>query len=116
MGNRVDRATNCMGLRAGLIIENVEMIGDREIDVLLLPEMSRAERAGRAKKNEQFSLFRPQAAPPRRGSAIGRSSILATLAGKSVYNWIQLISCQPRLGTRPGGLEEAQAVTHSGSG
>ncbi len=34
--------------------ENIEMIGEREItgmiDVLLLPEMSRAERAGRAKK------------------------------------------------------------------
>ncbi len=45
--------------------------------------MSRAERAGRAKKNEQFPLSCPQAAPPRRGSAIGRSSIVATLEGKS---------------------------------
>ncbi len=43
------------------------MIGEREImiDVLLLPEMSRAERAGRAKKNERFPLFCHQAAPPR---------------------------------------------------
>ena len=30
---------------------------------------------------------------------------------KSVYYGIQLISVQPRLGTRPGGLGEAQAVT-----
>jgi hypothetical protein len=59
------------------------------IDVLLLPEMSRAERAGRAKKNEQFPLScpgpGPQAAPPRRGGAIGRSSIVATLEGKSHF-------------------------------
>jgi hypothetical protein len=36
--------------------ENIEMIEEREImiDALLLPEMSGAERAGRAKKNEQF--------------------------------------------------------------
>ncbi len=67
MGNRVDRATIRMGSRAGLIIENVEMIGEREIDVLLLPEMSRAERAERAKKNEQFPLSCPQAR--RRGEA-----------------------------------------------
>jgi hypothetical protein len=53
------------------------------INVLLLPEMSRAELAGRAKKNEQFPLSCPQAAPPRRGGAIGRSSIVATLEGKS---------------------------------
>jgi hypothetical protein len=40
-----------MGSRDGLV-EKVEMIGGREIDVrvLLLPERSRAERAGRAKK------------------------------------------------------------------
>ncbi len=64
------------------------MIGERKImiDVLLLPEMSRAERAGQAKKNEQFPLSCPQAAPPRRGGAIGQSSIVATLEGeKSLY-------------------------------
>ena len=60
------------------------MTGEREIDVLLLPEMSRAERAGRAKKNEQFPLSCPQAARPQRGGAIGRSSIVATLEGKSL--------------------------------
>ncbi len=94
--------------------ENIEMIGEREImiDVLLLPEMSRAERAGRAKKNEQFPLSCPQAALPRRGSAIGRHSIVATLEGNSlVYCTFQLISCQPRLGTLPSGLGETQAVT-----
>jgi hypothetical protein len=87
-----------------------------------------AERAaGRAnlKKNlnlnEQFPLSCPQAAPgpPRRDGAIGQSSIVATLEAKSlVYCAFQvplrLISCQPaqpRLGTRPGGLGETQAVT-----
>jgi hypothetical protein len=30
---------------------------------------------------------------------------------KSLYYAFQLISCQPRLGTRPGGLGEIQAVT-----
>jgi hypothetical protein len=62
------------------------MIGEREImiDVFLLPEMSRAEQAGRARKNEQFPLSCPQAAPPRRGGAIGRSSIVATLEEKSL--------------------------------
>jgi hypothetical protein len=64
-----------MGSRAGLV-EKVEMIGEREIDVLLLPEMSRAERARRAQNNEQFQLSCPQVAPPRRGDAIGRSSIV----------------------------------------
>ncbi len=48
-----------------------------------MPEMSRAERAGRAKKNEQFPLSCRRAAPPRRGSAIGRSSIVTTLERKS---------------------------------
>ena len=67
-----------MGLLAGLR-EEVEMIGEREIDVLLLPEMSRAEQAGRAKKtnNSHCRALR------RRGDAIGRSSIVATLEGKS---------------------------------
>ncbi len=81
---------------------------------VMLPEMSRAdsERAGRAKKNEQFPLSCPQVAPPRRGGAIGRSIIVATLQGKNlVYCAFQLISCQQCLGTRPGGLWETQAVT-----
>jgi hypothetical protein len=40
-----------MGSQAGLRLgEEVEMIGEREIDVLLLPEMSRAEQAGQEKK------------------------------------------------------------------
>ncbi len=39
---------------------------------------------------------------------------MATLEGKLVvYYWIQLISCQQRLGTRPGGLGETHAVTLS---
>ncbi len=37
---------------------------------------------------------------------------MATLGGKGlVYCVFPLISCQPRLGTRPGGLGETQAVT-----
>ncbi len=90
------------------------MIGDCEImiDVLLLvllPEMSRAERAGRAKKTN--NSHRPALRRRCRGGggAIGRSSIVE---GKSlVYCTFLLISCQPRLGTRPGGLGETQAVT-----
>ncbi len=74
----------CINMYIHVVIENDEMIGEREIDVLLLPEMSRAERARRAKKNEQFPLSCPQAAPPRRGGAIGRSSSVATLEGKSL--------------------------------
>ncbi len=38
------------------------MIGKREIDVLLLPEMSGVERARRAKKSKRFPLSCPQAA------------------------------------------------------
>jgi hypothetical protein len=100
--------------------ENIEMIGEREImvNVLLLPEMSRAERAGRAKKMKCSHCpalrrrRRCKAAPPLQGGAIGRSSIVATLQRKSlVYCAFQLISCQPRLGTRPGGLGETQTVT-----
>ena len=59
------------------------MIGELEIYVLFLPETSRDERAWLAEKNEQFPLSCPQAAPPLRGGAIGRSSIVATLEGKS---------------------------------
>jgi hypothetical protein len=72
------------------------MIGECEImiDVLLLPEMSRAERAGQAKKNEHFPLSCPQAALPLLGCTIGRSSIVATLEGESlVYCKFPLISC-----------------------
>ncbi len=49
MGNLVDRATIQHGI-ASWTKGREEMIGEREImiDVLLLPEMSRAERAGRA--------------------------------------------------------------------
>ncbi len=75
-------------------------------------EMSRAERAagGRGRLaseiNGQFPLSCPQAAPPRRGGAIGRSSIVATLERESLFYSsfaFPLISCQPRLrlGTRP---------------
>jgi hypothetical protein len=72
------------------------MIGEREImiDVLLLPEMSRAERAGASEKNEQFPMYCgyycPQAAPPRRGVAIGRSD------WKLVYCAFPLISSASR--------------------
>jgi hypothetical protein len=55
-----------MGSRAGLV-EKVEMIGEREIDVLLLPEMSRAERAGRAKKTNDSHC--PALRRRRRGEA-----------------------------------------------
>ncbi len=48
----------------------------------------------------------------RRGGAIGRSSIVATLEGKSlVYCVFPLISCQPRHWMLPCGLGETQAVT-----
>jgi hypothetical protein len=64
-------------------------------------------------KNEQFPLSCPRAAPPWQSGAIGRSSIVTTLEGKSlVYCVFPLISCQPHLGTRPGGgLGETQIVT-----
>ncbi len=85
MGNRVVCATIQHGIGAGLVVK-VEMIGEREIDVLVLPEMSRAERAGRAKKNEQFPLSCPQAARQRhwakqRCGYIGRKSLCITPFG-----------------------------------
>ncbi len=50
-----------MRSQAGLV-DKVEMtIGELEIYVLLLPEMSRDERAWLAEKNEQFPLSCPQA-------------------------------------------------------
>ncbi len=87
------------------------MIGEREImiDVLLLPEMSRAEQAGRAKKNEQFPLSCPQAEQPRRGGAIRRSSIVATLEGKSLC--ITLYPASRVSGHGPEALGKLQAVT-----
>ncbi len=51
------------------------------------PSLSPGEPAAGVREkldDEQFPLSCPQAAPPRRGSAIGRSSILATLEGKSL--------------------------------
>ncbi len=45
-----------------------------------------------------------------------RSNVATMLLGreKSLYNAFRLISCQPRLGTLPGGLEKLQAVaTHT---
>jgi hypothetical protein len=44
----------------------------------------RAYKGAAGEKNEQFPLSCPQAAPPRRGGAIGQSSIVATLEGKSL--------------------------------
>ncbi len=63
------------------LVGKVEMIGEREVDVLLLPEMmSRTERAGRAKKTNDSHCR----AIRRRGIAIRRSSIVATLEGESL--------------------------------
>jgi hypothetical protein len=66
------------------------------------------------KKNEQFPLSCPQAPPPRRGGAVGRSNIVATLGGEksgllrvSAY----ILPAASRAGTRPSGLGETQAVT-----
>jgi hypothetical protein len=70
-----------MGSLAGLV-EKVEMIGECEIYVLLLPEMSKAELAWRGKKHKQFPMSCPQAAQPLLGCAIGLCSTVATLAGK----------------------------------
>jgi hypothetical protein len=59
-GNSVDCATIQHGSRAGLV-NKVEMIGalELEINVLLLPEMSRAEQAWQVRKKEQFQLSCP---------------------------------------------------------
>ncbi len=63
-----------MGLRVGSparlgagLVEKVEMIGEREINVILLLEMSRAERVRRAKKTNNFrcpAVRRRRPGPP----------------------------------------------------
>ncbi len=81
-----------MNLNAGVNEGAGEMIGEREImiDVLLLPEMSRAERAGRAKKlnNSHCPALRRR----RRGEAApsGRCSFVATLYCKGKVSVLRL--------------------------
>jgi hypothetical protein len=93
------------------------MIGEREIDVLLLPEMSRAERAGQAKKmNNSYcrALRRPGAAAARRRHrAKQHRGYIVIGREKSLYYAFRLISCQPRPGMLPGRLGEIQAVTQA---
>jgi hypothetical protein len=85
------------------------MFGEREImiDHNFLPEMSRAERAGRANKRSI-----PIVLPLGGGAAARRRHRAKQHRGyigreKSVSYAFLLISCQPR----PGGLGETQAVT-----
>ncbi len=76
----------------------VEMIGARKIDVLVLPDMSRAELARRVKKtdNSHCPVLRLL------GASIRRSSTVATLEGKILVHYeIQLISGQQHLWTLP---------------
>jgi hypothetical protein len=98
------------------------MIGEHEIDVLLLPEMSRAERAGRAKKTNNSHCH----ALRRRGSAIGRSStgIVAALPveGKSLcitpfglYPASRVSGRGPAARGRRLGEPHWQAFTHTGT-
>ena len=97
------------------------MIGEREImiDVLLLPEMSLSRagrdsggRATRSKEKRTIPIVLPSggaAAARRRHRAKQRRGYIGR--EKSLYYAFRLISCQPRLGTRPGGLGKLQAVT-----
>jgi hypothetical protein len=82
------------------------MIGEREImiDVLLLTEMSRAERAAgradcQARKNERIT--RAIVLPSGGGAAARRRHRAKQHRGGKSH-----ISCRPRPGTRPGGLAE----------
>ncbi len=81
--------------------------------------MSRAERAGRAKKTNNSHCpalrrrRRGEAAPPRRGGAIGRSSIVATLEGKSLC--IAPFGCYPASrvsGRGPAGLGKSKLLQY----
>jgi hypothetical protein len=73
------------------------------------------KRVASEKTSNKYQLSSPQAAPPRRGGAIGRSSIVSTLEGKRLvyYCAFPLISCPGRRRPGPGGLAswETQAVT-----
>jgi hypothetical protein len=90
-----------------------EQYWEREImmDVLLLPEMSRAERAaGRAKKtnNSHCRALRRRC----RGEAAPSGEAASRLNWKGKVTVLRLSACQPpRLGTRPGGLGKLQALT-----
>jgi hypothetical protein len=81
--------------------------------------MSRAERAGRAKKMNNSHC--PALMRRRRGEAAPSGEAASWLSDRDigrekslpVYYAFRLISCQPRLGTRPGGLGKLQAVTNT---
>ncbi len=84
------------------------MIGEREIMIdVLLPEMSRAKRARQAKKmtNSHCPALRRR----RRGEAAPSGEAASWLHWKGKVS----VLCQPRLGTRPGGLGKLRAVTLS---
>jgi hypothetical protein len=70
------------------------------IDVLLLPEMSRAERAGRAKKmNNAHDCPAPRRRRLGEAAPSGEAASWLHWKGKvSLYYAFRLISCQPRLG------------------
>jgi hypothetical protein len=99
-----------MGSQAELV-RKVEMIGELEINVLLLPERSRAERAWLAKK-QTIPIVMPSGARQQRHGAKQHSGYIGR--GKSGYYAFLLISCRPRRGTWPGWLGEIQAVTDAG--
>jgi hypothetical protein len=72
--------------------------------------MSRAERAGQVKKMNNSHC--PALRRRRRGEAAPLGEAASWLGReKSLYSAFWLISCQPRLGTRPGWLGKLQAVT-----
>ncbi len=80
----------------------------------VLPEMSRAERAASGRAKTMNNPHCPALRRRRRGEAAssGEAALWLHWKGKSlVYCACPLISRQPRLGTRPGGLGETQAVT-----
>jgi hypothetical protein len=89
--------------------ENIEVIGEREImiDVLLLPEMSRAERAGRAKKMNNSHC--PALRRRRRGEAApwGEAASWLHWKGKVLSIVCFLLypaSCVSKSGHGPAGL------------
>ncbi len=109
---------NAAGLRLGQLNNHRSRINLNNFKLnplqLELEKLDGRDLKNSSKTLPKFPLSCPRAAPPRRGGAIGRSSIVATLEWKSlVYCAFPLTSCQPRLrvGTRPGGLGETQAVT-----
>ncbi len=86
------------------------MIGESEINVLLLPKMSRAERAGRAKK-PIILIVLPSGGAAAAGGAIGRSSTVATLEGEVLcITPFSLYPASSVLGRDPVGLVKSKLL------